>query len=224
MKTLKKLLTFALIFALCISLVPSVAFAADAPELQSATVTSDGHVELTFNKEMGAPPAGDAGFHVTGMFGLSKNVQSATLVPGDSTKIRLTLETTIKGGESGGYPWGSYTPGMVQSAESEPLAAIGSFSINNPLPHPTLGTAPMPEGTVGSPYSYTFTATGGTPPYSFHLLYGELPPGLSLNNSTGERASGFVISGRANRYWMVFTPLLLLPCDASLRVSQCASR
>ncbi len=57
MKTLKKLLTFALIFVLCISLVPSVAFAADPPELQSATVTSDGHVELTFSKEMAAPPA-----------------------------------------------------------------------------------------------------------------------------------------------------------------------
>jgi hypothetical protein len=129
------------------------------------------------------------------MFGLTKNVQSATLVTGDSTKIRLTLETTIKGGESGGYPWGRYMPGTVQSADGEPLAAIAGFSISNSLPHPTLGTAPMPEGTVGSPYSYTFTATGGTPPYSFSKLYGELPPGLSLNNSTGELSGTPTASG-----------------------------
>lgn len=195
MKTLKKLLTFALIFALCISLVPSVAFAADPPELQSATVTSDGHVELTFDKAMAAPPVGDAGFSVTGMFGQNKNVQSATLHPSDNTKIILTLGITIKGGESGGYPWGYYTPGTVQSADGEPLADIAGFSIDNPLPHPTLGTTPLPDGTVGTPYTYTFTATGGTSPYSFYKLYGDLPPGLSLNNSTGELSGTPTASG-----------------------------
>jgi LPXTG-motif cell wall-anchored protein len=195
MKALKKLLAFAIAIALCFSL-PSVAFAADPPVLMAATVTSDGHVELTFSKEMAAPPAGDAGFAVAGMFGQNKNVQSATLHPTDNTKIILTLGITVKGGEGeSSYPFVSYVPGTVQSADGGQLAAITLFSISNPLPHPTLGTTPMPEGTVGSPYSYTFTATGGTLPYYFFTLYGALPPGLSLNNTTGELSGTPTASG-----------------------------
>lgn len=48
---------------------------------------------------------------------------------------------------------------------------------------------PLPNGEVGVPYSYTLTAEGGTPPYSFAVSSGALPSGLSLNGATG------VISG-----------------------------
>lgn len=40
-----------------------------------------------------------------------------------------------------------------------------------------------PQANVGSAYSFTFTAAGGTPPYSFALTSGSLPTGLSLNSS-----------------------------------------
>lgn len=36
-----------------------------------------------------------------------------------------------------------------------------------------------PVGKVGIPYSHTFPASGGTPPYTFSLFAGALPPGLS---------------------------------------------
>ena len=39
----------------------------------------------------------------------------------------------------------------------------------------------IPDGTVGVPYSLTFTASGGTPPYIFTLSSGEIPPGLSFD-------------------------------------------
>jgi Putative Ig domain len=52
----------------------------------------------------------------------------------------------------------------------------------------TITTASLPNGTVGSAYSQTLQATGGTPPYSWTVYSGSLPTGLSLN-STG------VISG-----------------------------
>ena len=44
--------------------------------------------------------------------------------------------------------------------------------------------SPLPQGTVGSPYSQiTLTATGGTPPYAWSVTAGALPGGLTLNSA-----------------------------------------
>jgi hypothetical protein len=60
------------------------------------------------------------------------------------------------------------------------------------LPTPTIttpscGTPPCPitNATSGVAYSYTFGATGGTPPYTWSFTSGTLPTGLSLTGSTG---------------------------------------
>src|SRR5207247_1491348 len=47
----------------------------------------------------------------------------------------------------------------------------------------------LPSGTVGVAYNTTLSATGGTTPYSWRVVAGSLPTGLSLNQTTG------VISG-----------------------------
>ncbi len=43
----------------------------------------------------------------------------------------------------------------------------------------------LPAGTVGAAYNRTFTANGGSAPYSFSIGAGALPTGLSLNAATG---------------------------------------
>ena len=49
----------------------------------------------------------------------------------------------------------------------------------------TITTSILPNGRVGVTYSATLAATGGTTPYTWSLTSGTLPPGLSLNASTG---------------------------------------
>ncbi|MVM38563.1 hypothetical protein GO730_15040 [Spirosoma sp. HMF3257] len=53
----------------------------------------------------------------------------------------------------------------------------------------SITTASLPNGQVGTAYSQTLTASGGTAPLSYSVSVGSLPAGLSLNGTTG------VISG-----------------------------
>ncbi len=47
-------------------------------------------------------------------------------------------------------------------------------------------TSPQPpNGTLGTPYTYTFNGSGGTPPYAWSVSSGILPSGLTLNPTTG---------------------------------------
>ncbi len=50
----------------------------------------------------------------------------------------------------------------------------------------TIITATLPNGQVGTPYSATLQASGGSPPYTWTLFSGVLPAGLALNSSAGQ--------------------------------------
>jgi phosphodiesterase/alkaline phosphatase D-like protein len=50
-------------------------------------------------------------------------------------------------------------------------------------PAPRITTVSLPGGAVGTPYSQTLTAAGGNGPYSWGLIGGTLPSGLSLSLS-----------------------------------------
>ena len=47
-------------------------------------------------------------------------------------------------------------------------------------------TERVPDGRVDEPYTASFAASGGLPPYAFAVASGSLPPGTSLGaNGTG---------------------------------------
>lgn len=89
-----------------------------------------------------------------------------------------------------------------QSGQTRPVNSsldIGAYEFGSsapppPPPPPTvpdlvLTTTSLANGRVGTAYSATLSATGGTVPYSWSFTGGSLPGGLSLNQQTG------VISG-----------------------------
>src|SRR5579859_2061443 len=62
----------------------------------------------------------------------------------------------------------------------------GSSPSADPKPTPlAISTASLPSGQVGTAYSTTLVATGGTTPLSWATTSGTLPAGLQLNASTG---------------------------------------
>jgi hypothetical protein len=64
------------------------------------------------------------------------------------------------------------------------VGASGNLSVNIDSAVQVL-TASLPSGTQGSAYTASLTATGGSGVYTWSLKSGTLPPGLSLNPSTG---------------------------------------
>jgi len=71
---------------------------------------------------------------------------------------------------------------LLGAAPPAPLAV----SCNNP-----------PLGNVGAPYIHVFTASGGTPPYSFSIVAGSLPFGLFMDAAGNVTGTSF-IAGTSN--------------------------
>jgi len=62
---------------------------------------------------------------------------------------------------------------------------IAELSINVAGLALAITTALLEAGTTGTPYESTLQATGGSPPYRWRVSSGTLPPGLSLDASSG---------------------------------------
>jgi ice-binding like protein/putative Ig domain-containing protein len=78
----------------------------------------------------------------------------------------------------------------------------GCSAAGGPCPPITLSPATLPNGTVAVAYSQTITGSGGTPPYTFSVISGTLPAGLTLTPAgvlagtpTTAATSAFTIRG-----------------------------
>jgi len=98
----------------------------------------------------------------------------------------LTLNTTT--GVISGTPTGGGTfPFTITATDANgcPGSRLYSIAIAGPPACPviTVNPATLPPGVVGTPYSQTISAVGGTAPYAFAVSSGFLPPGLTLNTA-----------------------------------------
>jgi hypothetical protein len=128
------------------------------------------------------------GFELTGTGGVLPYTWTASSLP-PGLAIRL---------ESRGRPFLSGTPppgsvgtynAMITLNDSgmppAPKTVLYPITINNPPP-PVVSTAPLfPGATVNQPFSFTFAATAGLPPYQNWNEKGALPPGMIPLTSAG---------------------------------------
>ncbi len=86
----------------------------------------------------------------------------------------------------------------VQVADANGATATKPLvlTINPPLVITT--SSPLPSGTVGVNYSQQLTATGGSGQYTWTIITGALPLGLSLNPAAGQISGTPTTAGAAN--------------------------
>lgn len=54
--------------------------------------------------------------------------------------------------------------------------------------YPSIETTQLPDAQVGAEYSASVYVSGGSPPYKWQVIAGELPPGLALDETNGKIA------------------------------------
>ncbi|WP_430715484.1 putative Ig domain-containing protein, partial [Ralstonia flaminis] len=73
----------------------------------------------------------------------------------------------------------------VTATDANSFTASRAYSVSIGAPTVTVSPAAVTAAQVTTAYSQTFSATGGTAPYTYAVSSGTLPAGLSLNASTG---------------------------------------
>jgi len=105
-------------------------------------------------------------------------------VSGGSLPAGLNLNSAT--GEISGTPASAGASSFtieVTDAESPAMTATQPLSLTvTPAPL-AVTTTSLPGATLGSAYSAALAATGGTPPYTWSVTAGSLPPGLSLSSA-----------------------------------------
>ncbi|MHC4712023.1 MAG: putative Ig domain-containing protein [Planctomycetota bacterium] len=146
---------------------------------------------------------------------------TTTSLPGGTVDVSYSQTVSATGGDTP-YTWsidsGSLPPGLSLGSSTGTISGTPTTSGNynftvkvtddwSPANTDTqalsitvaatdvnITTTSLPDGTVNVSYSQTVSATGGETPYSWSIISGSLPSGVSLNSSTGN------ISGTPTAY------------------------
>ncbi|WP_171062919.1 putative Ig domain-containing protein [Larkinella sp. C7] len=138
--------------------------------------------------------------------------QPTCAIPTGTISITATGSGTIEysrdgtdwqtSGVFGGLDPGQYYVIRIRSSDNPTCTLNRGFTIN-PVPSaPTVSNPAVTTATVGTVFSQTFTASGGTSPYSYSVASGTLPDGLSLATTgvlsgTPTESGSFTITVRA---------------------------
>jgi hypothetical protein len=161
--------------ALGIGLAPASNVAAAEPLTITTTSLGDGYVGtsyvsfITSSGGQGTPHRFKVisgklpdGLRMADSYGMQ-----STVISGTPTRIQTTTFTV-----------------RVQDQTGHTATQTFTITINPPRPLViTNDSSTMWPGTVGSPYYGGFSADGGTQPYKWSIVAGQLPPGLSLVNN-----------------------------------------
>ena len=110
---------------------------------------------------------------------------SWSLVAGSSAPAGLSLSSA---GALSGTPTaaGSFTFTVQATDSSNPPVRLApkDFTLKiNPAPPSITTASPLPDGTVGTAYSQTLAASGGTPGFAWSVVSSLLPAGLSVSQT-----------------------------------------
>jgi len=145
-------------------------------------VANGGVAPLFFSITSGSLPAG---FHL----------DTNGLISGRSTSNGGTFNFTV----------------LVTDQGNPPLTASQSYTIIIvPAPPLSIVTTSLPNAAQGSLYNSPLAASGGVPPLTWAITAGALPPGISLNTTTGQ-ISGTPTTQGAFPFTVKVTDSALLP-------------
>jgi len=100
---------------------------------------------------------------------------------------------------------------LVTDQGNPPLTASQSYTIIiAPAPLLSIVTTSLTNAAQGSPYNFPLAASGGVPPLTWAISAGALPPGVSLNTSTGQ-LSGTPTAQGTFSFTVTVTDSALLP-------------